>query len=99
MNPDANAHFLRYRRHLLDEMRVVLPDLFLREDPAMRQRLTPLLAIPDPDLVRAAQIEFACRRAPDLSTAAVPDAVAHMRVRGVVNPRRAKIAQVLLVFF
>ena len=97
MNADAHAGFLGDRRHLFDEVGVVLPDLFLGENAPVRQRLLPGLAVPGAALVGAGHVEFAARCAADGGAPAAPDAVAHVRVGGVVDPRLAQIADVLLV--
>ena len=47
MDADAHARLFGDRRHLLDEVGVVLPDLFLGELAAVRERLLPDLAVPD----------------------------------------------------
>ena len=48
MNADPHAGLLRHRRHLLDEVGVVLPDLFLGELAAVRERSGEDLAVPVP---------------------------------------------------
>jgi hypothetical protein len=84
MNADAHSGFLRDRRHLFDEVGVVLPNLFLGENASVRQRFLPGLAVPGAALVGLAiRIRGPMRRG---WRARCPDAVAHVRVGGVVNP-------------
>ncbi len=97
MNPDPDAGPLRDRGDLLDEIGVVLPDLFLRVRAAVGERLLPGLAVPESLPVRARQVEFPGIRTPDRRVAAAPDPIAHMSVRRIVNPRLSQVAKVLLV--
>ena len=52
MDADPHAGLFGDRGHLLDEVGVVVPDLFLRELAAVGERLLPGLAVPDALLVR-----------------------------------------------
>ena len=99
MNADAHAGLFGHRRHLLDEVGVVLPDLFLGEVAAVGKRLLPGLAVPNALFVGAGHIELAGRRAADVGASAAPDAVAHVGVGGVVDAGLAEVADVLLVLF
>ncbi len=82
-----------------DEVGEVLPDFVGRKPPSVRKRLIKLLVAPRAHLVGAGHVELAPGRAANLGAAAAPDAVAHVRVGGVVDSRLAQVAQVLLVLF
>src|SRR5438874_1762023 len=99
MYADSNVLFFSYRSHLLDEIRVVFPNLLCREYPAVRERLAKDLPGPCPLLVRARHIEFSGGRSPDFRSAAAPDAVAHMSIRRVVDSGLPQVAQIVLVLF
>src|ERR1039458_419591 len=97
MDADAHARFVGNRRHLLDEVSEVLPDLFLGKYAPVGERLLPGLAVPYALLVGAGHVEFAAGGAADGGAPTAPDAVAHVGVGGVVDPRLAQIADVLFV--
>src|SRR5271166_315179 len=97
MNTDPHADLFCDRNDLLDEIGVMLPDLFLREDAAVRERLPPRLVHPGTSLVRACQVEFPGLGPSDFGAAAAPDSIAHMSIRRVVHARVAQAAQILLV--
>ena len=96
MNADADAQLFGHRHHLLDEVGVVLPQLFLGELAAVGQRRFEDLA--GPVALGRFQPEGARRRAAAGRFAlGTPDAVAHVGVGRVEDPGLGQIAQVLLV--
>ncbi len=96
VNPDANAQLFGHGHDLLDEVRVVLPDLFLRELAAVRKRRFEHLA--RPVALGRLHPEGARRRPATRGLARrAPDAVAHVRVGGVVNARGGQVPEVILV--
>src|SRR5437667_9052457 len=97
MDSDPNAQFFRKRHDLLDEIRVVLPQLFLREPAAMSERAGKDFAAPMALWVFV-HVEGArqCAVARRLALAA-PDAIAHVRVSRVGIPGFGEVAQIALV--
>ena len=85
MNPNADTQFLGHRRHLLDEVSVVLPNLVLRVLAAMRKRTLENLAVPVALRAGAVLVELASGGTAHIGAAAGPDTVAHMSVSGVSN--------------
>src|ERR1700691_5486979 len=95
---DADAVFFSDWRNLLDEVGVVLPDLFFRKHAAVGERLIELLISPNAHLIGAGHIKFSGGGAADGGSAAAPNAVAHVSIGGVVDAGLAQVANVLLVF-
>src|SRR5579862_9792962 len=96
MDTDENSLLFRHWNHLLDEVLVVVPDFLFRINAAVGERTLKLLV--SPTSFGRGQIEGAGARATASSfRRRAPDAVAHVRVGGVVDPRLAKIAQKILV--
>ena len=98
MDSDTDAQLFGHGRRLPDEVRVVLPQFFLREFATVSQgRLEHLVA---PVALGRLQAEGAGGRAAarDFPLRA-PDPVPHVRIRRVQNPGSPEIAQVLLVLF
>jgi len=98
VDADPDSGLFRDGGHLLDEMGVVVPDLFFREDAAVRERLLPGLAAPEPLPVRARQVELPAVGSPGLRATAAPDPIAHVSVRRVADARLPEVAKILLVF-
>src|SRR4029079_6724734 len=98
MDADVSSAPLRYRRNLLDEVRVVLPDLVLAKHPSVGKRARKHLAIPIAARVRAVLVELARRRTPNRRPTTGPDTVAHVRIRRIGDTRLAEIAHILFVF-
>src|SRR5262245_35925795 len=97
MNPNANASFFGHRDHLLDEIGVVFPQLFLREPAAVSQRWLKDLAGPvafGSLEAKSAGWRPAARRPP----LRAPYPIAHVRIGRVVNAGPAKVTQILFVF-
>src|ERR1035438_8075258 len=63
----------------------------------VRERLRPRLAVPHAAPVGARHIELARRGAANHGAPARPDAVAHVRIGRIVDPRLAQVADVLLI--
>src|ERR1700733_8573298 len=72
VDADADAVLFGDRRKLLDEIGVVLPDLFFRELAAVGERLVELLISPNAHLVGTGHIKFSGGGAPDGGSAAIP---------------------------
>src|ERR1700691_3957976 len=98
VDSDADAVFFSDWRNLLDEVGVVLPDLFFRKHAAVGERLIELLISPNAHLIGAGHIKFSGGGAADGGSAAAPNAVAHVSIGGVVDAGLAQVANVLLVF-
>ena len=99
VNADADIVLFGDRCHLLDEVCVVLPDFVGREPAAVGEWLVKFLVAPDADLVSAGHVKLSGHRTANLGPSAVPDAVAHVRIGGVVDTGLAQVAEILLVLF
>src|SRR5262249_31244951 len=80
MESRPHADLLGHRDDLLDEEGVVVPDFFLGELAAVRERLGPGLVDPPALLLGARQVEHPGRGPADKCAAAAPDAVAHVGI-------------------
>src|SRR4029077_2240572 len=103
MNADADARLLGHRDDLLDEVGVVLPDLFLAVDAPVGERTLEGLASPVAFRVGAGEVQGGAGvpARQDLATAA-PDPVPHVSVSRVGNaglPQVADVVEVLLDLF
>src|SRR5262249_50753073 len=98
VNTDPYTKLFGHGHHTLDKVGVVIPQLFLGERAAVRQRRLEGRAIPR--ALGGLQAEGAgSRAAARRFPLRAPDAVSHVRVGRVKDPGPGQVAQVLLVFF
>src|SRR4051794_27682607 len=95
MDSDSHSGLLSYRSDLTDEVCVVIPQLFFGVLASVSQR--PLIGLPIPETFGRLELECASLAAGASGfRLARPDAIGHMGVGNVANPRLAGVPDVLL---
>src|SRR5262249_35336900 len=98
MNADEHALFLSHRYYLPNEVLIVVPDFLFRVDAAVRELAFELLARP----VAGGIVQLEGARAGVAAGGfgrGTPDAVAHVRIGGVMETGAAQVAKEILVVF